>query len=89
LKSFERANSHGETILAAFENKIRGRNHERFIGLAFVPLPISPFICATKAGRIRSPSLCVLQLKRTKVKVFELAPPATQTNFWMTLILRT
>jgi hypothetical protein len=27
------ADSHGETILAAFENKIRGRNHERFIGI--------------------------------------------------------
>jgi len=39
---FERADSHGETILAAFENKIRGRNHERFIGLALFHCPFSP-----------------------------------------------
>jgi uncharacterized oxidoreductase len=49
-------------------------------GLAFVPLPISPIYCATKAG-LHSFSLSLrAQLKHTKVKVFELAPPATDTT---------
>jgi uncharacterized oxidoreductase len=49
-------------------------------GLAFVPLPIAPIYCATKAA-IHSFSLSLrAQLKNTKVKVFEIAPPATQTD---------
>lgn len=49
-------------------------------GLAFVPLPISPVYCATKAG-LHSFTLSLrVQLKNTNVKVFELAPPATQTE---------
>ncbi len=49
-------------------------------GLAFVPLPISPVYCATKAG-LHSFSLSLrAQLKKTNVKVFELAPPATETE---------
>ncbi|NQX57993.1 SDR family oxidoreductase [Paenibacillus qinlingensis] len=48
-------------------------------GLAFVPLPISPIYCAAKAG-IHSYTLSLrAQLKKTKVKVFELAPPLTKT----------
>lgn len=48
-------------------------------GLAFVPLPISPIYCAAKAG-IHSYTLSLrAQLKNTKVKVFELAPPLTET----------
>lgn len=49
-------------------------------GLAFVPLPLSPVYCATKAG-LHSFTLSLrVQLKKTKVKVFELAPPATETD---------
>lgn len=49
-------------------------------GLAFVPLPISPVYCAAKAA-IHSYSLSLrAQLNNTNVKVFELAPPATETE---------
>ncbi len=49
-------------------------------GLAFVPLPTSPVYCATKAA-LHSFTLSLrVQLKKTDIKVFELAPPATQTE---------
>lgn len=48
-------------------------------GLAFTPLPSSPVYCATKAG-LHSFTLSLrVQLKKTAIKVFELAPPATET----------
>ena len=40
-------------------------------------LPISPVYCATKAGLHSFTESLRVQLKDTKVKVFELAPPAT------------
>jgi uncharacterized oxidoreductase len=48
--------------------------------LAFVPLPISPVYCATKAGLHSFTESLRVQLKNTKVKVFDLAPPAIQTD---------
>lgn len=49
-------------------------------GLAFVPLPTSPIYCATKAA-LHSFTLSLrVQLQKTNIKVFELAPPATQTE---------
>ena len=49
-------------------------------GLAFLPLPISPVYCATKAGLHLFTLSLRMQLKNTDIKVFELAPPATQTE---------
>jgi uncharacterized oxidoreductase len=48
-------------------------------GLAFVPLPIAPIYCATKAGLHSFTQSLRVQLKNTSITVFELAPPATQT----------
>lgn len=48
--------------------------------LAFVPFPISPVYGATKAGIHSYTQSLRAQLKNTKVQVFELAPPLTQTS---------
>jgi uncharacterized oxidoreductase len=48
-------------------------------GLAFTPFPISPIYCATKAGVHSFTQSLRVQLKNTNVKVFELAPPSSQT----------
>jgi uncharacterized oxidoreductase len=49
-------------------------------GLAFVPLPILPIYCATKAAFHSFTLSLRVQLKSTKVKVFEVAPQTTQTD---------
>lgn len=49
-------------------------------GLAFVPLPTSPIYCATKAALHSFSQSMRVQLKGTNVKLFEVAPPATQTE---------
>ena len=48
-------------------------------GLAFTPFPISPIYCVAKAGVHSFTQSLRVQLKNTSVKVFELAPPSTQT----------
>jgi len=48
-------------------------------GLAFIPFPISPVYSATKAGLHAYTECLRVQLKNTRIKVFELAPPATDT----------
>lgn len=49
-------------------------------GLAFAPLPITPVYCATKAG-VHSYTMSLrVQLRNTSIKVFELAPPGTETD---------
>jgi uncharacterized oxidoreductase len=48
-------------------------------GLAFVPFAVAPVYGATKAGLHSFTQSLRFQLKRTKVKVFELAPPAADT----------
>ncbi|MFZ2031134.1 MAG: SDR family NAD(P)-dependent oxidoreductase [Vitreimonas sp.] len=50
-------------------------------GLAFVPLPLKPIYCATKAAMHSYTQSLRVQLKRTAVKVVELAPPAVKTEF--------
>jgi uncharacterized oxidoreductase len=53
-------------------------------GLAFVPLPSSPVYCATKAAMNSFSRSLRVQLKNTAVKVFELAPPSTETELFDT-----
>ena len=48
-------------------------------GLAFIPLPISPVYCATKAAIHSFTQSLRLQLADTSVTVVELAPPGTET----------
>ena len=48
-------------------------------GLAFVPFPISPIYSATKSGVHAFTRALRVQLKNTNIRVFELAPPSTQT----------
>lgn len=51
-------------------------------GLAFVPLPIAPVYCATKAGVHSFTQSLRVQLKNTRISVFELAPPMTRTSLF-------
>jgi uncharacterized oxidoreductase len=48
-------------------------------GLAFVPLPIAPIYCATKAAIHSYTQSLRVQLAGTGVTVVELAPPGTET----------
>lgn len=48
-------------------------------GLAFVPLPVAPIYSAAKAGLHSFTQSLRVQLRNTRVKVVELAPPMTQT----------
>jgi uncharacterized oxidoreductase len=71
-------------MVATFLPSLKKRPHAAIVnvssGLAFVPLPTSPIYCATKAA-IHSYTLSLrAQLKNTHVKVFELAPPTTETE---------
>ena len=49
-------------------------------GLAFVPFPISPVYSAAKAGVHFYTQTLRIQLKNSNIKVFELAPPLTNTE---------
>ena len=53
-------------------------------GLAYVPLPISPIYCATKAAIHSFTQSLRVQMKNTNVKIFELAPPAVDTTLLRT-----
>ncbi len=68
----------------AFLPLLKGKNNAATVsvssGLAFVPLPISPVYCASKAALHSYTVSLRQQLSNTSIKVFELAPPATDTN---------
>lgn len=49
-------------------------------GLAFVPLPTAPIYCSTKAALHSFTQSLRVQLKKTNIKVYEVAPPATETE---------
>lgn len=48
-------------------------------GLAFIPMPISPVYCATKAAIHSYTQSLRAQLEGTSVTVIELAPPLVET----------
>lgn len=50
-------------------------------GLAFVPLPLKPIYCATKAAMHSYTRSLRVQLRHSGVAVVELAPPAVDTDF--------
>ena len=49
-------------------------------GLAFIPMPVSPVYCATKAALHSFTQSLRVQLKSSNVTVVELAPPAVETK---------
>jgi uncharacterized oxidoreductase len=51
-------------------------------GLAFVPMPIAPIYSASKAAVHAFTRSLRLQLKRSNVRVVELAPPGTETPLY-------
>ncbi|HEY8211273.1 MAG TPA: SDR family NAD(P)-dependent oxidoreductase [Myxococcaceae bacterium] len=71
-------------LVAAFLPMLKQRPEAAIMnvtsGLAFVPLPTSPIYCATKAALHSYTRSLRVQLKGTRVKVFDLAPPATETE---------
>src|ERR1700689_3120531 len=70
----------GKQFLPPFKTKSEAAIINLLSSLAFFSLPISPVYCATKAGLHSFTESLRVQLKNTKVKVFDLAPPATQTE---------
>ena len=50
-------------------------------GLGFVPLPMKPIYCATKAAMHSYTQSLRVQLRLSSVRVVELAPPAVATDF--------
>ncbi len=50
-------------------------------GLAFAPMPLKPIYCATKAAMHSYTQSLRVQLKHASVRVVELVPPATRTDF--------
>jgi uncharacterized oxidoreductase len=71
-------------LSSLFVNHLKKKENPAIInitsGLAFVPLAFMPVYCATKAG-LHSFTLSLRhQLKDTPIKVFEIAPPAVDTE---------
>jgi uncharacterized oxidoreductase len=70
-------------MVATFLPQLRTQENAAIVnvssGLAFVPLPTAPIYSATKAAVHSFTQSLRVQLKNTAIKVFELAPPMTQT----------
>jgi uncharacterized oxidoreductase len=71
-------------LSSLFNHLLSTKNESAIInissGLAFAPLAIMPVYCATKAA-IHSFTLSLRhQLKKTSIKVFEIAPPEVDTQ---------
>jgi uncharacterized oxidoreductase len=71
-------------LSSLFVNHLKDKDNAAIMnitsGLAFVPLSFMPVYCATKAG-LHSFTLSLRhQLRDTKIKVFEIAPPAVDTE---------
>ncbi len=71
-------------LVALFTDQLKAQPRSALInitsGLAYVPISFMPVYCATKAA-LRSATLSLRhQLRDTSVKVFEVAPPAVDTE---------
>jgi len=70
-------------MVQSFLPHLKGRKDAMIInvssGLAFIPLPLSPVYCATKAAIHSFSQSLRAQLRGTGVAVIELAPPAVET----------
>jgi uncharacterized oxidoreductase len=66
------------------ENHLKSKKHSAIInissGLAFAPLSFMPVYCATKAALHSYTMSLRHQLRNTSIKVFEIAPPAVDTE---------
>jgi uncharacterized oxidoreductase len=73
-------------VTAAFLPQLMTRDRAAIVnvtsGLAFLPLPVAPVYCATKAGMHSFTVSLRMQLRRTNVAVFEVAPPITGTHLF-------
>ena len=72
-------------MVAQFLPHLKGRPGAMIVnvtsGLAYVPLPLKPIYCATKAAMHSYTQSLRIQVRRAGVKVVELAPPAVRTAF--------
>ena len=70
-------------MVMQFLPHLRGQDRPAIVnvssGLAFNPYPISPIYGAAKSGIHSFTQSLRVQLKQTKIQVFELAPPAVDT----------
>ena len=71
-------------LSSLFSNHLKNKENSAIInitsGLAFVPLAMYPVYCATKAGLHSFTISLRRQLRDTKTKVFEIAPPQVDTE---------
>ncbi len=70
-------------MVQKFLPHLKTRDHALIVnvtsGLAFIPLPLSPVYCATKAALHSFTQSLRVQLAGSRVRVIELAPPGVET----------